>query len=373
MFNRTLNRTFNRAKILLSSKVLIQIFIFASLVGCNQAEEPRSRVKAPVRVVVEPLQYSNQQLIAEAVGTARALRSVTLYPVASGEVVAVDFEPGQFVEAGHVLVQLDQRKEKLGLELAEFRLSEADSLYTRYKVSAATGATPPMTLEAAATALEAARIALGQAQIALQDRRIIAPFSGHVGMTDLDAGGRVQPDTEVTTLDSRSSLLVSFELPEVLLGQISMGDMISLQTWEPNAAEFGGEIIDIGSRVDPELRTFITRAKVDNPQDGFRPGMSFRVRMELQGERYPILPEIALQWGADGAFVWIVEEGIARRIPVDVIQRNKGKVLVDGGIDKESIIIVEGLQRLRPGIVVQPNSTIAGETTLKSQLPIKES
>ncbi|MFT4729949.1 MAG: multidrug efflux pump subunit AcrA (membrane-fusion protein), partial [Granulosicoccus sp.] len=113
MFNRTLNRTFNRAKILLSSKVLIQIFIFASLVGCNQAEEPRSRVKAPVRVVVEPLQYSNQQLIAEAVGTARALRSVTLYPVASGEVVAVDFEPGQFVEAGHVLVQLDQRKEKL--------------------------------------------------------------------------------------------------------------------------------------------------------------------------------------------------------------------------------------------------------------------
>ncbi|MFT5047839.1 MAG: membrane fusion protein (multidrug efflux system), partial [Porticoccaceae bacterium] len=121
------------------------------------------------------------------------------------------------------------------------------------------------------------------------------------------------------------------------------------------------------------LRTFITRAKVDNPQDGFRPGMSFRVRMELQGERYPILPEIALQWGADGAFVWIVEEGIARRIPVDVIQRNKGKVLVDGGIDKESIIIVEGLQRLRPGIVVQPNSTIAGETTLKPQLPIKES
>jgi membrane fusion protein (multidrug efflux system) len=364
---------FDRTKYQFSSKVLTLFFMLASLVGCNQAEEPRARVKAPVRVVVEPLQYSNQQLIAEAVGTARALRSVTLYPVASGEVVAVEFEPGQYVEAGHVLVQLDQRKEKLGLELAEFRLSEADSLYTRYKVSAATGATPPTTLEAAATALEAARIALGQAQIALQDRSIVAPFSGHVGMTDLDVGGRVQPDTEVTTLDSRSSLLVSFELPEVLLGQVGMGNMVSLQTWELSAAEFDGEIIEIGSRVDPELRTFITRAKVDNLQDRLRPGMSFRVRMALQGEQYPILPEIALQWGADGAFVWIVEEGIARRIPVDVIQRKHGKVLVDGGIDKGSIIIVEGLQRLRPGIVVQPNSVIAGEAILEPQLPIEKS
>lgn len=364
---------FNRTKNLLSSKLLAVLFGLASLIGCNQAEEPKSRVRDPVRVVVEPLEFSNQQLIAEAVGTSRALRSVTLYPVTAGEVVAVDFEPGQFVEAGHLLVQLDKRKEKLGLELAEFRLSEADSLYTRYKLSAETGATPPTTLEAAATGLEAARIALGQARIALQDRSIVAPFSGHVGMTDLDAGGRVQPDTEVTTLDSRSSLLISFELPEVLLGQISMGDMVSLQTWELGAAEIHGKITDIGSRIDPELRTFITRAKVDNQQDRLRPGMSFRVRMELQGDRYPILPEIALQWGADGAYVWIVEAGLARRIPVDVIQRTQGKVLVDGFIDKDSIIIVEGLQRLRPGIVVKPNTAIAGEAILKSQLPLEKS
>jgi membrane fusion protein, multidrug efflux system len=363
---------FSQERIQFSGKLLGLLCMLAALIGCDRHEDGKPGVRDPVRVVVEPVQFSHQQLIVEAVGTSRALRSVTLHPVAAGEVVAVDFEPGQFVEAGHVLVVLDQRKEKLGVELAEFRLGEAESLYARYKRSAETGATLPTTLEAAATELEAARISLGQARIALQDRSIVAPFSGHVGMTDLDAGDRVQPDTPVTTLDSRSTLLVSFELPEVLLDQVRKGDKVNLQTWDLSATAFDGKVTDIGSRIDPGLRTFITRAQVDNREDRLRPGMSFRVRMELQGDSYPIMPEIAVQWGADGAFVWTFEEGIARRIPVDVIQRTRGRVLVDGVIDKEDVIIVEGIQRLRPGIAVQPNTAIAGETVLKPQLPLEK-
>ncbi len=339
------------------------------LFGCGAPAETAKRERPPVTVVVDTVKLSNQELLVEAVGTSRALRSVTLFPAAAGEVVSVNFEPGDFVAAGHVLVQLDERKEKLAVELAEFRLKEADSLYERYVRSAETGATLPTTLEAAGTELEAARITLNQARIELQDRRIIAPFEGHVGLTDVDAGDRIQIDTPVTTLDHRQSLLVSFELPEVLLDRIAPGQSLNLQTWEQNAKTVAAEIVDIDSRVDPELRTFLVRAKADNSRDNLRPGMSFRVRLALQGDRHPELPEIAVQWGSDGAFVWTVTEGMANRIPVNIVQRKQGKVLVEGAIDAESIVIVEGIQRLRPGLAVKPNTAIAQDSDTVSVKP----
>jgi membrane fusion protein (multidrug efflux system) len=348
------------------------ILVLTGLAGCGQPEEVTTRTREALSVVVEPVQFSNQQMIADAVGTSRALRSVTLHPITAGEVVKVDFAPGQFVEQGHVLIALDQRKEKLAVELAAFRLDEARSLHIRYKKSAETGATLPTTLEAAGTELEAARIALDQAHIALEDRSIIAPFSGYLGLTDLDVGDRVQPETEITTLDNRSSLLISFELPEVLLYKVKQGNNVTLQTWEFNSPEFEGEIVEIDSRVDPELRTFITRVQVENQNDRLRPGMSFRVRLEVMGEPYPIMPEIALQWGADGSYVWTVIDGKAQRIPVNVVQRSKGKVLVDGDINSGQLVIIEGVQRLRPGLPVQPNTAVADEASINSPLSLEK-
>lgn len=356
-----------RAKFGSLAAILLVGLLLAS--GCSAPEETASRTRPPVTVVVDPVKLSNQALLVEAVGTSRALRSVTLHPVAAGEIVSVNFEPGDFVEAGDVLLQMDQRKEKLAVELAEFRLKEATSLHERYVRSAETGATLPTTLEAARTELEAARIALGQSRIELQDRTIVAPFSGHVGLTDLDAGDRIQPDTAVTTLDNREALLVSFELPEVLLDRVSQGHRLELQTWELNSLNVIGEIVDIGSRVDPELRTFLVRAKVDNLLDNLRPGMSFRVRLSLEGDRHPELPEIAVQWGSDGAFVWTIEDGLANRVPVNIIQRKQGKVLIQGAIDEDSVVIVEGIQRLRPGLAVQPNTAIAQDVDAAGKKP----
>lgn len=323
------------------------------LAACSdQAAETRAPVEREVRVLVQPLQLSSARTEVEAVGTSRAVRSITVHPATSGEVVAVNFEPGQYVEKGDVLVELDQRDERLAVELAKVRLADAERLHDRYVRAGDSGAVLPTTLDEARAAVESARIELNRAQVALDYRTITAPFSGYVGITDVDAGDRINPETAITTLDDRSALLVSFELPETLIANLEVGDDVAIATWNSREPAGYGYIVDIGSRIDPVSRTFVARARVDNEADALRPGMSFRVNMALEGRRYPVVPETGVQWGADGAYIWTVVNGQGRRVPVEIVQRQQGQVLVDADITEGELVVVEGTQRMRPGIDV---------------------
>ncbi|MEX1032771.1 MAG: efflux RND transporter periplasmic adaptor subunit [Cellvibrionaceae bacterium] len=335
------------------------ILLFLALAACT-SDAPTERSNGPQgtqRVIVEAITETPLVTRVEAVGTSRAAQSITLYPAASGEVVAVNFEAGQAVEQGDVLLELDQRDELLAVQLAEVRVADAERLHRRYVSSAESGATLPTTLDASATALEEAHIELGRARIALEDRSVKAPFAGHVGITDVDAGDRIQPSTAITTLDSRGELLVSFEVPEILVDTLRTGDAVAIATWNSREPAAYGEIVNLGSRVDPDTRTFVARARVDNSEDRLRPGQSFRVTLEIFGSNYPVLPEVALQWGVDGAYVWSVVGSEARRLPVSVIQRQRGRVLVDGELSEGDLVVVEGIQRMRPGIEVNPERT----------------
>lgn len=321
-----------------------------ALSGCSDApQQPRAAVDRGVPVIVEPLRFEAARTRAEAVGTARAVLSAELYPAASGVVTSVNFEPGQFVREGDTLVQLDSRREKLAVEKAALQLEDAERLFDRYQRSSASGAVVPTVLDAAKTAAELARVELGRAQIALEDRSIKAPFDGHAGSTDIDRGDRVTPATAITTLDDRSHLFVSFDIPEIFIGELAPGDDVTLETWGAFLPQVAGSIVDIGSRIDPQTRTFTVRAKVDNMGDRLRPGMSFRVAVELIGETYAVVAETGVQWGTDGAYIWSVSDGKANRMAVRIIERREGYILVDGDLDRNDIIVVEGVQRMRDG------------------------
>lgn len=339
------------------------------LAGCAPEPEPRGSRPNESRVIVEPVHMSAERTALQAVGTSRALRSIEIHPATSGEVTAVRFKPGQFVDQGDILVELDQRDEKLAVELAEVRVQDAQRLYDRYRSSAEVGATIPTTLDAARADLESARIQLSRARVALDDRTIEAPFSGYVGITDVDTGDRIQPATIITTLDDRSSLLVSFQVPEVMIDRMTVGDSVTVAAWNASSTPVTGEVIEIDSRINPQTRTFVTRARVENPNDRLRPGMSFRVNLDLEGDSYPELAEISLQWGAEGSYIWSVVDGKATRVPVNIVQRKKGKVLVDSPLEQGDLVVVEGIQRLREGSAVQPEMVTAAAADSAADVP----
>ncbi len=324
-----------------------------ALTACTDpAPVQRSADDRSVPVIVEPLRFEAARTRAEAVGTSRALMSAELYPASSGEVTRVNFEPGQFVRKGDVLVELDRRKETLAVEQAALQLEDAERLYDRYRRSAGSGAVLPTALDAARTAAELASVELRRARIALEDRTITAPFDGHVDATDIDRGDRVTPGTLITTLDDRSRLLVRFEIPELFVGELVPGKDVALETWGVPGPRIAGEIVDVGSRIDPQTRTFSVRASVENEDDLLRPGMSFRVATDVQGEMYAVIAEAAVQWGTEGAYIWSVSDGTAVRKTVRIIERREGRVLVDGDLVSGDIIVVEGVQRMREGVEV---------------------
>ena len=326
--------------------------------GCTDPGEAGAPARAAPRataVITLPVRMQTERTRIEAVGTARALQSIDLYPQAAGEVVALNFQPGDRVAAGTILVALDARDQQLALELAEVRLDEAERIFERFSAANVRGdrTVPESTVDTARSAVSAARIERDRAREAVEDRLVRAPFDGIVGLTDVDPGERIDTTTVITTLDNRSALLVRFDVPEAFVGRVRPGDPIEIRTWTARSSDASGEVVDLGSRIDPLTRAFTARARVPNPDDRLRPGMSFRINMELPGATWPVVPEVAVMWGADGAYVWIVEEGMARRVDVEIVQRGKGYVLVDADLPPGSEVVAEGVQRMRSGLAVR--------------------
>lgn len=322
--------------------------------GCSSDDaQPMDREKRPQQVMIEPVSWQQRDTVIEAVGTSRALQTTMLYPEASDQVTAVLFAAGDHVKQGQPLVQLDNRDELLAVKLAAVHVTDAERLYQRYVNSKGAGAVTESTLDAAASDLEQARIRLQRAQVALDDHVIVAPFAGVMGLTEIDRGARVTPSTPIATIDDRASLLVTFAVPELFHGQLEEGQGVSLSTWSANGPRYQGVIRAIGSQINMQTRMFTVRAAVDNSDDQLRPGMSFKVRLNLSDGRYPAVPEIALQWGGDGAFVWTVADGKAKRVSASVVQRVEGKVLVDAELEDGAIVVTKGTHRVREGQDIQ--------------------
>jgi len=303
-------------------------------------------------VVVTPVAAGQERIEVQAVGASRAERSITLFPEAAGTVEAVQIEADQMVTAGEVLLRLDDRAEQVAVALAAVQLTDARRLLARYDQAEGSGAFAPSTVDEARREVELAKLELEQAQIALDDRTVRAPFDGHTGLTDIEPGDRINEETAVTTLDNRQTLTVRFSLPERFYGQFARGDEVTLNTWHGEASARSARIERFASQVDSATGTFPVEARVTNTDDALRPGMRFRVTASLKGARMWRLPETALLWGDNGAYVWRVQNGKAERIGLELIARERRHVLVEGPLEAGQDVVSEGTQRLRPGIQV---------------------
>lgn len=321
--------------------------------GSIEAEQPAARgAEHSVRIIAEPVRLTNEAAKVEAVGTARAERAATIFPETSGLVTSVNFVSGQYVEKGAVLAQLDNVQQRLAVAKAEIALKDAQQLLERYQRIDVPGAVSTSQIDAAKTAVEAAKVDLDVAKELLADRVVRAPFSGYVGFTDIDAGARVTQSTEITRIDDRDVLFVDFSLPEQLFGQIETGSILHVDPFASVDARVEAEVTVVGSRINVEQRSFTVRAAIDNSADVLRPGMSFRVSFDVAGDAYPEVPEASIVWGGDGPYLWAVEDGKAKRMPVTIINRKEGRVLVRADLQEGDLIIAEGVQKVRDGTPV---------------------
>ena len=317
------------------------------------ASDPGERADEAVPVVAEDVRFLPDKVQVEAIGTARAVTSAEIFPESAGRVTRVMFSAGDFVRSGQPLLQLDARQERLAVDSARVQVLEAEQLLGRYRRIEDTGAISESQIEAGETALASAQVALQQAQAELADRVIRAPFSGHIGLTEIDPGDRVSDATPIAQIDQRSRLYIDFPAPEEVFTTLREGQVVQVAAFSDPDNPIEARIVSTDTRVASDTRNFIVRAAIANSGDRFRPGMSFRVMFTRNDATRAAVAEEAIVWGGEGSYLFVVREGKAARIPVTITSRRDGLALVDGALKAGDRVIVEGVQKIRDGQAIR--------------------
>ncbi len=306
-----------------------------------------------VRVVAQEVGAVDADNRLGAIGTAEALRSVSLTPEVSGRLESASVASGDWVEAGTIIAQLDSEAQQLAVDRAQLRMQDAQSRADRVARLRESGTATEVQIQEADLALNQARLDLRDAEYELRRRQIVAPVSGWIGLVALEPGNQVSAGNEIARLDDRSTLLVGFNVPERFVGLIGPGDALEVSPLSRPQDVVSGRIRAVDARVDQSNRTLRVQGEIDNSDDRLRPGMAFRISVILPGQSYPAVDPLSIQWDRGGAFVWAVDdENRARRVGIEIAQRRDDAVLLRADLAPGQKVVLEGVQNLRPGAEV---------------------
>ena len=325
-----------------------------TLYGTYFPDDPPDPASRDTAVPVELARAESRVLArtVEAVGTTRARQSVEMVPEAVGRVVEIAITPGTRIEKGTVLVRLDDAIQRADLAEARARVTEQSQALERALQLRETNAISQATLEDTTARLAEARAQLDRARRRLEERAIAAPFTGVVGLAEVDRGARVAPGDIITRLDDLSEVVVEFALPETLFAEARQGLAVAATSAAFPGRVFKGQIAAVDSRIDPVSRAFRARAVIPNPDSVLPAGMFMSLALTLSEARALVVPEEAIIFQAAETYVFTVEEGTARRARVATGQRRDGMVAIESGLEEGAQVVVRGLQRVRDGKAV---------------------
>ncbi len=250
--------------------------------------------KPPTPVFVTEVELATIEDRIEALGTLRANESVELTASVTETVTAINFDDGDRVEAGQVLVEMTDDEEHAQLEEARVTVDEARRQYQRIKSLRKQQSASESELDQQRRVWEASRARLTAIESRLADRLIRAPFAGVVGLRNISIGALVEPGDLITTLDDDSVMKLDFSVPAVYLATLETGMPVSAGTRAWQGRDFKGRVKSIDSRVDPVTRTVIVRALLPNPDHVLRPGMLMQVELQSQQREAIVIPEECL-------------------------------------------------------------------------------
>ena len=327
--------------------IIVGLFVWQGLRNGKNTNLASSSTPKTNEVVVKTV---SQKLINDrlsAIGTGRALATVAVTPWSSGVMDKIYVSAGMHVNVGDPVAKLDSDNEEIAVERAKVEVNDAELTMARtVKLRASNTATEVQELSAK-LALDKARLALRDAELAADRRTIRAPVSGIVGILPVDAGNYVTSDTTIARIDNRDHILIDVWVPERFAPLIKIGQQVKATSIARPGEEFVGRISAIDNMIDEQSRTLRIRAEVDNASGVLQSGMSFSVSLAFPGDPYPAVDPLAIQWNAEGAYVWRVKNGVVEHVRVGIVQRNADSVLVTGALHQGDLVVTKGVQNLQ--------------------------
>ncbi|HYS04210.1 MAG TPA: efflux RND transporter periplasmic adaptor subunit [Candidatus Dormibacteraeota bacterium] len=301
-----------------------------------------------------------------AIGTVAAVNGVMVSADLPGVVQKIAFGSGDRVESGQLLVQLDTRQEQAQLAAATAKLELARMNLDRIRGLREEGINSQTEYDTAVAEQKQAEGVVGEVGATIERKTIHAPFSGILGIRQVNLGQYLKSGDPIVQLQSHDPIYVNFDVPQQELVRVRVGGSVSVTAEGPPPIELTGRITAIDSVVDESTRNVRVQATFENRQGRIRPGMFVTARALLDA-REPViaLPASAISYAPFGDSVFVVEDvkgpngqsyrGVRQQF-IKIGSARGDQVAVLSGISAGAEVVTSGVFKLRNGAAVAVNN-----------------
>jgi membrane fusion protein (multidrug efflux system) len=310
----------------------------------------------PAVVEVSEINPEQLKVVYAIPGTLQAEMSVELKSEIEGLIAKIGFKEGQRVESGEILFQLSDSEQKAFFREMEASLALAKAIHARTLVLAERQIVSASQLDSAHAELAVAKARVERAKVNLERTTIRAPFNGFVGARSVDVGDRISSEDVLVQVDALDRLQLSFSVVESYSARVRPGISVTVVVAPFPDKLFSGEVYFVSPTLDESTRRLPIKAWVPNPDQQLRPGLFAKIWVELSERTDALMiPESALVYDLEGAFVWVVdEENRAHRNPVDLGFQREGEIEVVKGLAPGSRVVASGVHKVADGFLVAP-------------------
>ena len=313
----------------------------------------------------------------DGIGSIHAVHQVTISPEVSGRIVKIMFESGQSVQAGDPLLQLNDEPEQADLTNFQAQARIAQLTLDRNRKLATQQFTAQQTVDQNQSDLAVAQAGMARVKAVIAQKLVRAAFAGDLGVRQVEVGQYLSAGTPIVTLTNLDTLYVDFTLPEQERAKLQVGQMVEIRVDAFKDRLFQAKLTTIEPQLDPEMRSIILQATLDNPDHLLLPGMFAAARVILAAQpNVMVLPETAVDYSAYGESVYVLtpkakgKDGqqiyTAAQTFVKTGPRRNGMIAITDGLKPGDLVVSEGqvkLQNAGPDVVVTGTGSLQTPAT----------
>lgn len=303
-----------------------------------------------------------------AVGTARASQGADLAAEIAGVVDQIDFESGQTVAAGTVLLRLRPNDDAAKLAQLQASADLANVTLQRDLKQWAAKGVAQATVDADEANVKVTRAQVAAQQAVMAEKIVRAPFAGRLGVRQVDVGQFIAAGTAIVTLQQLDPMFVDFWLPQQALGEIAAGQTVEVTSDAWPGRAFDGKIASLNAKIDAASRMLQVRASVPNPDGALLPGMYVGVSIATGQPRSLVtIPSAAVAYNPYGSLVYVVgdekdaqgeERHVVKQQFVTTGAARGDQVSILKGIGANDVVVTAGQLKLHNGSVVKIDNAV---------------
>lgn len=355
--------------------IILIVLVIVGIKGMQigfMMQSGESYTQPPESVSVASVEAQSWPETLSAVGALAAWQGLVVSAEVSGRISAIHFESAQQVAAGDVLLEQESGNEKAQLRATLAKRNLARSTLQRLVALKQKQSVSQSALDEAAEQVESAEGDVENLQTTLAKKRIVAPFSGRLGIQQVYLGQDLQAGDAVVSLQSLDQLKVNFTLPQHWYGRIKPGYKVDVFTKQ--GVNVTGEVLATAAEIDSSTRNLHVQARIDNTEHALLPGMSVALQVELPNPSEVLaIPNTAVLYAPYGDTVFVVEKGenggpdTVRQQFVRLGEARGDFVAVEAGLQAGQKVVSAGAFKLFNGMPVQATDKPEPERNLNPQ------